>query len=487
MSTNRSIDLAPKKPRPDAGFSVVLVTATILVLLILGLALVSIVSENSGLSVHHVQSSQAFYVAQAGLEYAIKKLAANPAWGGLASPGKTVGPGSFTIAAPDTVDENGTPLAAGRKRVVSTGVVGEATRVLQIQVTTGGISTYAGTGSAGYTGDGGAATSATVKNPEGVAVGPDGSIYVVDSDNHVVRKINPATGVITTVAGSGSPGWSGDGLLATAARLQQPQDVAVAPNGDLYIADTGNHSIRKVTAATGLITTVAGSGSPGSSGDGGAATLAKLSSPRGIVLASNGDLYIADRSNNKIRKVSALTGIITTFAGTGTAGYTGDGGLAVAARLQSPEGVEFASNGDLYIADTSNDVIRRVSALTGFITTIAGTGTTGYTGDGGAATSARLNGPESVTVSASGDLYVADRGNNVIRRFTIGGTIATFAGTGTAGYSGDGGSATGAKLNSPAGIAIDGSGVVYVADTANQRVRKISGSLSIVGWVETRV
>jgi streptogramin lyase len=487
MSPNRSIRSTPAPPRPDAGFSVVLVTATILVLLILGLALVSIVSENSGLSVHHVQSSQAFYVAQAGLEYAIKKLSANPAWGGLASPGKTVGPGSFTIAAPDTVDENGAPLAAGRKRVVSTGVVGEATRVLQIQVTTGGISTYAGTGSAGYTGDGGAATSATFKNPEGVAVGPDGSIYVVDSDNHVVRKINPATGVVTTVAGSGSPGWSGDGLLATAARLQQPQDVAVASNGDLYIADTGNHSIRKVTAATGLITTVAGSGSPGSTGDAGPATLAKLSSPRGIVLASNGDLYIADRSNNKIRKVSALTGIITTFAGTGTAGYTGDGGLALAARLQSPEGVELASNGDLYIADTSNNAIRRVSSLTGFITTIAGTGTAGYTGDGGAATAARLNGPESVTVSASGDLYVADRANNVIRRFTIGGTIATFAGTGTAGYSGDGGSATAAKLNGPAGIAIDASGVVYVADTSNQRVRKISGSLSIVGWVETRV
>ncbi len=477
----------PPAPRPDAGFSVVLVTATILVLLILGLAMVSLVAENSGLSVHHVQSSQAFYVAQAGLEYAVKKLSANPAWGGLASPGKVVGPGSFTIAPPDTFDENGAPLPSGRKRIVATGVVGEATRVLQIQVATGGISTYAGIGSTGYTGDGGAATLATFKNAEGVAVGPDGSLYIADTDNHVIRRISPLTGVITTVAGSGSPGWSGDGLAATAARLQFPQDIAVAANGDLYIADTGNHSIRKVAAATGVITTIAGIGSPGSSGNGGAATLARLSSPRGIVLGTNGDYFLADRGNSMIRKVTVATGIITTYAGTGTNGYTGDGGLATAARLRNPEGVELGSNGDLYIADTSNHAIRRVSAATGVISTVAGTGTSGYTGDGGLATAARLNGPESVTVSASGDLYVADRGNNVIRRFAVGGTISTIAGTGTAGYSGDGGAATAARLNGPAGIAVDPSGVIYIADTSNQRIRKISGLLSIVGWVETRV
>lgn len=477
----------PQAPRPDAGFSVVLVTATILVLLILGLAMVSLVSENSGLSIHHVQSSQAFYVAQAGLEYAVKKLGANPAWGGLPSPGKNVGPGSFTIAPPDTLDENGAPLPAGRKRLVATGVVGEATRVLQIQVATGGISTVAGTGSLGYTGDGGAATSATIKNAEGVAIGPDGSLYIADTDNHVIRRVAPLTGVITTVAGNGSPGGVGDGLAATSARLQFPQDLAVAANGDLYIADTGNHSIRKVTAATGIITTVAGTGTPGSSGDGSAATAAKLSSPRGIVVASSGDYYIADRSNSKIRKVSALTGIITTYAGTGINGYTGDGGLAVAARLRNPEGVELAANGDLYIADTANHAIRRVAAATGVISTIAGTGTFGYTGDGGAATAASLNGPESVTVAASGELYVADRGNHVIRRFPVGGTISTIAGTGTAGYSGDGGAATAARLNAPAGIAVDSSGAIYIADTSNQRIRKVSGLLSVVGWVETRV
>ena len=146
-----------------------------------------------------------------------------------------------------------------------------------------------------------------------------------------------------------------------------------------------------------------------------------------------------------------------------------------------------ASNGDLYIADTANNVIRRVTASTGVITTVAGTGTAGYTGDGGAATSARLDGPESVTITSSGDLYVADRGNDVIRRFFVGGTISTIAGTGVAGYSGDGGAATSAKLDAPAGIAVDSTGVIYIADTSNQRIRKISGLLSVVGWVETRV
>jgi len=477
---------APAAPRPDAGFSVVLVTATILVLLVLGLAMVSIVSENSGLSVHHVQSNQAFYIAQAGLEYAIEKLSANPSWGGLSSPGKRVGTGVFIVSAPDTVDEYGARLPAGRKRVVSTGVVGDATRVLQIVVTTRGISSFAGTGTAGYAGDGGAVTSATMRDPEGVAIGLDGSVFVADTDNHVVRKIDGMTGIVTTVAGTGAPGWAGDGLLATAARLQQPRDVEIAPNGDLYIADTGNHAIRRVSAATGIIATVAGSGAPGSSGDGGDATAARLSLPRGVVAAANGDLYIADAGNNKVRRVAEATGIITTIAGTGAAGYAGDGGLATAARLRSPGGIELAPNGDLYIADTSNQAIRRVAAATGVITTIAGTGTPGYSGDGGGAGSARLNAPTSITVIASGEIYVVDRGNNVIRRFTIGGSIATVAGSGAAGYSGDGGAATSAMLNGPAGIAVDPSGAVYVADSSNHRVRKFSERLAVVGWVETR-
>lgn len=478
--------VAPR-PRPDAGFSIVLAVAAILVLLTLGLALVSIVVEDSDLSVNHVRSNQAFYAAHAGVEYAVLKLSANPAWTGLASPGKNVGRGYFWVAPPDAVDEKGNALPAGQLRVIATGVVADAKRAIEVHVAPGMITTYAGTGTNGYTGDGGAATSARLKNPEGVAIAPNGDLYIADSDNHAIRRVSFLTGVITTVAGTGNPGYSGDGAPATSCKLSFPEDVAVLANGDVYIADTANHAIRKVIAATGTITTVAGTGNPGSSGDGGAATAAKLNSPRGIAVASNGDIYIGDRSNHKIRKVTALTGLITTFAGTGTQGYTGDGGAALLARLRTPQGIHLHTNGDLYIADAGNNVIRKVAAITGIITTIAGTGVVGYTGNGGPATVATLDSPEAVHLAPSGDIYIADTGNHVVRRVQAGsGTITTIAGTGAAGYSGDGGSATLAQFNRPRGIAISTTGTYYVGDKNNHRIRKVTGALSVVAWVETR-
>jgi sugar lactone lactonase YvrE len=255
-------------------------------------------------------------------------------------------------------------------------------------------------------------------------------------------------------------------------------------NGDIYIADTGNHVIRKVTAATGVITTVAGNGSPGSSGDGGPATSARLNSPRGIQVAANGDLYIGDRSNDKIRKVTAATGIITTYAGTGTAGYVD--GPAATARFRHPQGIHLTSAGDLYVADANNHAIRKISAA-GTVTTVAGTGTAGYTGNGGLATSARLRNPEAVHLAPSGDLFIADTGNNVIRRVAVGsGIISTIAGTGTAGFSGDGGPAISARLDSPRGLAIAPSGVYFIADKDNHRIRRVAGALAVVAWVETR-
>ncbi len=472
--------------RPDAGFSVVLAVFSILILLTLGIAMVSMVVEDSDSSVVHVRENQAFYAAHAGIEYAIVKLGGNPSWGGLASPGKNVGAGYFWIAPPDLVDENGAALPAGRKRVISTGVVGNTTRSIQVQVAGGGISTYAGTGASGYSGDGAAATSAALNNPEGVAVASNGDVYITDTDNNVVRKVAFATGVITTVAGNGSPGSTGDGGAATSARLKSPEDVFVAASGDFYIADTGNHEIRKVSAATGIITTVAGNGSPGSTGDLGAATSARLNSPRGIAVAANGDMYIGDRSNNKVRKVTALTGIITTYAGTGTAGYSGDGGLATLARLDRLQGIHLASNGDLYIADANNNAIRKVSSLTGLITTFAGTGTAGFSGDGGAATAARLNAPEAVHLNTAGELYIADTANNRIRMVNSAGIITTVVGTGTAGSSGDGGSATAAQLDTPRGLGISSSGVYYIGDRDNHKIRRVTGALAVVAWVETR-
>lgn len=474
-------------PRPDAGFSIVLAVTTILVLLVLGLALVSLVAEDSDSSLNHVQANQAFYAAHAGVEYAIVKLGGNSAWTGLPSPGKTVGSGSFWVAPPDAFDASGAPLPSGQKRLIANGIVGDALRSIQVYVAPGTISTYAGTGTSGYTGDGGAATSARLASPEGVEVASNGDLYIADLSNHAIRKVASLTGVITTVAGTGTSGSTGDGGAATSARLNSPQDVSVAANGDLYIADTANNKIRKVTAATGVITTVAGTGTAGSTGDGGAATAARLSSPRGIEVASNGDLYIADRSNNKIRKVTAATGIITTYAGTGTAGYTGDGGAATAARLSNPEGIALASNGNLYIGDTGNDAVRLVVAATGVISTVAGTGTSGSTGDGGAATAARLNAPQAVDLGPSGDLFIADTGNSKIRRVEVGtGTIITVAGTGTAGFLGDGGAATLARINSPRGIAVSVTGSYYIGDRSNNRVRKVTGILSVVAWIEAR-
>ncbi len=472
---------------PEAGFSVVLAVASILILLILGLALTSLVVEDSDLSVNHVRSNQAFYAAQAGVEYAMQKLAANPAWTGLPSPGKTVGAGSFWISPPDGLDENGAPLPAGRLRVVATGTVAGATRAIQVHVLAGGITTYAGTGVQGYSGSGGPATLAQLKNPEGAAgVAANGDLYIADTDNHAIRKVAYATGFITTVAGTGSPGYTGDGGAATAAKLKTPEDVAFATNGDIYIADTGNHVIRKVTAATGIITTVAGNGAPGATGDGGPATAARLNSPRGIQMAANGDLYIGDRSNDKIRKVTAATGVISTYAGTGTAGYSGDGGAATAATLRHPQGLHLTSAGELYIADCNNHAIRKISAA-GIITTFAGTGVAGNTGDGGLATAARLNFPEAVHLVPNGDVYIANTASHVIRRVRTGsGIITTIAGTGVAGFSGDGGPAIAAQLRTPRGLAIAPSGVYYIADKDNNRIRRVAGAISVVAWVETR-
>ena len=470
----------------QAGFSVVLAVFSILILLTLGIAMVSMVVEDSDSSVLHVQENQAFYAAHAGVEYAIVKLSTNWAWGGLPSPGKNVGAGYYWIAPPDGVDETGAALPANTKRIISTGVVGTSTRQIQVQLSGGTISTYAGTGTAGYTGDLGAATAARIAHPEGITVAANGDVYYADPDNNVIRKVTAATGIITTVAGSGGNGSSGDGGLAILAKFKNAEGVFVVANGDLYLADTGNHEIRKVTALTGIVTLVVGSTSPGYSGDGGAAAAARLRLPAAIVVAANGDMYIADTGNDAVRKVTAATGIATTYAGTGTTGYTGDGGAATSARLSGPQGLVLAANGDLYIADTGNNVIRKVTAATGVITTFAGTGTAGFLGDGGVATSARLNAPESVSISASGELYIADAGNNRIRRVSTGGTITTVAGTGTAGSAGDGGLPTAAQLNSPHGIAVSTSGTYYISDRVNNEIRRVTGVFAVVAWVETR-
>jgi len=331
-------------------------------------------------------------------------------------------------------------------------------RIREVTGSTGIITTVAGWGSKAtkfFNGDGGQATAAALNQPSSVTLDSSGNLYIADTNDYTVRKVTASTGIITTVAGKHwTRGSSGDGGPATAATLFAPSGVALDSSGNIYIADEGSERTRKVTASTGIISTVAGNGTSGYSGDGGQGTAAELNYPTGVAVDSSGNLYISDLFNNRIRKVTAATGIITTFAGNGTAGYSGDGGQATAAELNYPTGVAVDSSGNLYIGANNDFAIRKVTASTGVITTVAGNGTAGYSGDGGQATAAELSSPYGVASDSNGNIYIADANNNVRRVIASTGIITTVAGNGTGGYSGDGGQATAAELNQPWGVAI---------------------------------
>jgi trimeric autotransporter adhesin len=333
----------------------------------------------------------------------------------------------------------------------------------------------AGGDKAGYEGDGGPATSAGLFNPHGVTVDASGNIYIADTGDNRIRMVTKSTGIITTVAGDGTAGYKGDGGPATSAGLTYPYGVTVDASGNIYIADSGNNRIRMVTRSTGIVTTVAGDGSYGYKGDGGQATSAGLYIPYGVAVDASGNIYIADSGNNRIRMVTKSTGIITTVAGDGLFGYKGDGGPATSASLYNFYGVTVDASGNIYIADSSNNRIRLVTKSTGIITTVAGDGTAGYKGDGGPATSAGLTYPYGVTVDASGNIYIADSGNNRIRMVTRStGIITTVAGDGSYGYRGDEGPATSAGLRNPRVVSVDASGNIYIAESYDNRIRLVT-------------
>jgi sugar lactone lactonase YvrE len=334
----------------------------------------------------------------------------------------------------------------------------------------GTISTIAGNGQANFGGDGGAATSAQLSYPNGIAVDHTGNIYIADLLNNRVRVVTP-TGTINTYAGNGIPGFGGDGGAATNAELNQPSGLAIDSSGNLYIADSNNSVVRMVNTQ-GVISTVAGTGGVGGySGDGGAATKATLLAPIGVAVDSSGNIYIADYYG-WIREVNASTGVISTIAGNGTNGYTGDGGPATSAQFYNPIGVAVDSSGNVYVADSGNGAVRMIS--NGTISTIAGTGILSYTGDGGPAALAQFSAISSIAVDAQGNIYVADTNNNAIRLFPLGGTVSTVGGNGMQGYTGDGGAATVAELNNPRGVAVTSSGNVYFTDTGNNSVRLLT-------------
>ena len=299
----------------------------------------------------------------------------------------------------------------------STAILVGASLLLTINTHAQIITTVAGNGTAAYFGDGGLATAAELNLTSGVALDKNGNLYIADNLNSRIRKVDAISGVITTIAGTGTPGYNGDGIMATTAELYQPATVVVDNAGNIYIADVNNQRVRKINTS-GIISTIAGTGTAGYNGDGIMATSAKLHNPNTIALDTSGNIYISDYYNNEVRKVTVSTGIISAIAGNGTAAFYGDGGLATAAELNYPSGVALDSKQNIYISDYSNNRIREIKASTGIINTVAGNGTPGYSGDGGIATAAELNNPWDIVVG-NGGFYIADYENNRVRKVTM--------------------------------------------------------------------
>ncbi|HAB18909.1 MAG TPA: hypothetical protein DCE44_21020 [Verrucomicrobiales bacterium] len=336
------------------------------------------------------------------------------------------------------------------------------------------ITNFAGSGAAGFSGDGGLATSAALNNPFGLIRGPDGALWFADYEAHVIRRI-AVDGRITTVVGTGKPGYSGDGGPAREATLKNPHEIRFDRQGRLYIADTSNNAIRRVELSSGRISTVAGTGKPGYSGDGSPAERAELQGPISIQLSPDGDLYIADIGNHVVRRVDAQTGSIHTFAGTGRAGPTPDNSPISGTPLNGPRSVDFDAAGDLWLVTREGNQVLRFDFARKVIRHMAGSGQKGFTGDAAPAKEATLSGPKGIAVAPNGYVYLADTENHAIRRIDVNrGMIETVVGTGIRG-DGPVGNPRETKLSRPHGVFVDSDGAIFIGDSENHRIRVLRG------------
>ncbi len=455
------------------GFSLVL--AVVMIALLSSLAIVA--TKIGGLRVASmygaVREKQAYYLADAAFQHALFKLKQDANWRGDINNEPFAG-GTYSVNVSQTSSIDDITITAVS---VIGGTEHAIVRVVPPRDKPFIITAFAGTGTRGWSGNNGPALNARLNTPRGIHMSAAGNLYAADTGNHQIRYADAATDNIYAAAGIGTvSGYNCNDCNPLAARLNSPQGVFIDGAGNVFIADTSNHIIRKVIAGGNIINTAGTPGTPGSSGNGGPATGARLRNPQDVALDSSSNIYIADTNNCRIRKVDAATSIITNYAGTGACGYNGDGAAATSRRLNRPRQLAFDGADNLYVADTGNNRIRRIDKVTGVITTVAGGGAGG---DGGLAVNARLNAPEGVAVNNFGTIYIADSGNNRIRRVdALSGIITAHAGTGTQGRTGDGGLATDARLNRPRRVIAfdDVDGHLIIADTNNHRIREVTNA-----------